>query len=78
MSQTTFIPGQHIQVHVLLTYELIWGYSAKGGPPRYMIQMDIQKAYDNVAWRALEDILVELGFPNMFIEWIVIMVKTIS
>ncbi|XP_058753378.1 uncharacterized protein LOC131626575 [Vicia villosa] len=34
-SQTTFIPHQQIHNHILLTYELLRGYSTKGGTPRY-------------------------------------------
>lgn len=63
---------------MLLVYELIREYSAKDDPLRCMIQMDIQKAYDSVDWSALEDILAELGFPNLFIEWIMIMAQTVS
>lgn len=43
-----------------------------------MIQMDIQKAYDNVDWKALKDILAEVGFPNQFIGLVMIMVRTVS
>ncbi|XP_058759182.1 uncharacterized protein LOC131632454 [Vicia villosa] len=50
VSQAAFIPGQHIQDHIMLAYELIRGYSAKNGPPRCMIQMGIKKAYDSVDW----------------------------
>lgn len=78
LSQTTSIPGQHIQYHVLLAYALIKGYSAKGGPPRCMIQMELQKAYDSVEWQALDVILAEIGFPNICIGWIMTMVRTVS
>lgn len=47
-NQVAFVPGKKIHDHILLAYELIKGYSQKGGMPRCMIQMDIQKAYDSV------------------------------
>lgn len=45
-NQATFVPGQHIHDHMMLGYELIQGYTRKGGTPRCMIQIDLQKAYD--------------------------------
>jgi hypothetical protein len=49
-SQAAFVPGQHIHDHILLAYELIRGYSRKGGTPKCMMQLDLQKAYDTVDW----------------------------
>lgn len=77
-SQAAFIPGQRIHDHILLAYELIKGYNTKGGTPRCMLQMDLQKAYDSVEWSALEAILNELSIPHMFIKWIMITVTTVS
>jgi hypothetical protein len=48
LSQAAFVPGQHIHDHILLAYELIRGYSRKGGTPKCMMQLDLQKAYDTV------------------------------
>ncbi|XP_058772315.1 uncharacterized protein LOC131646218 [Vicia villosa] len=47
-SQTTFVPCQVIHNHILLAFELMKGYARKGGTPRCMMQIDIQKAYDMV------------------------------
>lgn len=70
--------GSIYKDHVILAYELIRGYSAKGGAPMCMLQIDIQKAYDSVEWRAIEDILVELSFPNQFISWVMTVVIIVS
>lgn len=48
----------------------IKGYNTKGGPPRCMLQMDLQKACAIVEWCALEAILKEPSFPNKFIRLI--------
>ena len=56
-NQAAFVPSKTIHDHILLAYELIKGYSQKGGMPRCMIQMDIQKAYDSVDWNSLKVIL---------------------
>lgn len=43
-----------------------------------MIQMNIQKAYEIMEWGAVEGILRELEFPDMFVEWIMLGVTTVS
>ncbi|CAJ2661953.1 unnamed protein product [Trifolium pratense] len=77
-SQAAFVPGQHIHDHILLAYELIRGYSRKGGTPKCMLQLDLQKAYDTVDWHALQHILREIGLPNQFIRWIMLGVTSVS
>lgn len=67
-----------IHNHILLAYELLKGYSRKGGTPRIMIQLDLQKAYDMVDWSAIESILREIGLPCRFIHWIMLVVKTVT
>lgn len=46
--QAAFVPGQNIHNHILLAYEFLKGYGRKGGTPRTMIQMHLQKACDMV------------------------------
>ncbi|XP_058749651.1 uncharacterized protein LOC131622632 [Vicia villosa] len=77
-NQAAFVPGQNIHNHILLAYELLKGYERKGGTPRVMMQVDLQKAYDMVNWNALDCILREIGFPNQFIRWITTGVTTVS
>lgn len=77
-SQVAFVPDKHLQDHVLLAYELIKGYSTKDGPPRCIIQIDIQKAYDSVECNELEIIMQELSFPPKFITWILLTVKNVT
>lgn len=40
-SQAAFILGQSIHDHILLAYELIRGYSRKGGTHRSMLRLDV-------------------------------------
>ncbi|XP_058776555.1 uncharacterized protein LOC131650866 [Vicia villosa] len=77
-SQATFIPGQVIHNHILLAFELMKGYTRKGGTSRCMLQIDFQKAYDMVDWNALECILCEIGMPRKFVSWIMCMLTTVS
>ncbi|CAK8579589.1 unnamed protein product [Lathyrus sativus] len=77
-NQAAFVPGQNIHQHIMLATELLKGYNRKGGTPRIMIQLDLQKAYDMVNWKALECIMKEMGFPNKFIHWIMLGITTVS
>ncbi|XP_058733586.1 uncharacterized protein LOC131605219 [Vicia villosa] len=43
-----------------------------------MIQLDLQKAYDMLNWRALETILQEMGIPSQFAKWIMNGVTTVT
>lgn len=47
-SQLAFLSGQAIYNHILLAFELMKGYTRKGGTPRCMMQLDLQNAYDMV------------------------------
>ncbi|XP_058761495.1 uncharacterized protein LOC131634890 [Vicia villosa] len=71
-SQAAFLKGQLIHNHILLAFELMKGYNRRGGPPRCMLQIDLQKAYDMVDWSSLQTIMAELGIPGKFINWIML------
>lgn len=67
-SQTRFIPNRCIaDNNILLPTELIKGYSRKHVSPRSVIKVDIKKAYDSVERPFLENMLLELGFPTVFV-----------
>ncbi|GKB76435.1 RNA-directed DNA polymerase, eukaryota, reverse transcriptase zinc-binding domain protein [Tanacetum coccineum] len=56
-NQSAFVPGRAITDNILLTQELLKGYNCAIGPKRCSFKIDIQKAYDTVCWRYIEDIL---------------------
>ncbi|GKB34451.1 RNA-directed DNA polymerase, eukaryota, reverse transcriptase zinc-binding domain protein [Tanacetum coccineum] len=60
---SAFIPGRQITDNILLTQELLKGYSWKSGARRVAMKIDIQKAYDTVNWDFLEDALNMQGYP---------------
>lgn len=62
-NQTAFVLRKVIHNHILLMYELLKGYERKNGTTKCMMQLDIQKAYDTIDWKAMECVLREIGFP---------------
>lgn len=76
-NQSIYSPGGIIHDSIM-TRELIKGYNRRHISLRCMIQMDMQKTYDSVEWDALKNILKELGFPLLFIEWVMLGVRTVS
>ncbi|XP_058762795.1 uncharacterized protein LOC131636156 [Vicia villosa] len=64
--------------HIMLAYELIKGYGRKSGSPRCLIQLDLQKAYDMLNWNALQSIMMEIGLPSRFIQWVMATVTSVS
>lgn len=63
---------------MILSHELIKEYNRKHIFPRYMVKVDIQKAYDSVEWPFLKQLLVELGFPHNFIWWIMVCLTIVT
>lgn len=61
-----------------MSQELVRGYHIKRGYARYALKVDIQKAYDTVNWKFLRSILVDFGFHNTMITWIMNSVTTSS
>ncbi|GJR86836.1 aspartic peptidase [Tanacetum coccineum] len=77
-NQSAFVPGRSISNNILLTQELMHNYHLNRGPPRYAFKIDIQKAYDTVNWKFLEDILVAFGFHSNMVKWIMACVTNTS
>ncbi|GJZ02027.1 RNA-directed DNA polymerase, eukaryota, reverse transcriptase zinc-binding domain protein [Tanacetum coccineum] len=76
INQSAFIPGRHIQDNILLTQELLRGYNRKQETNRCAI--NIQKAYDTVSWKFLKDVLKEVGFHLVMINWVMICISIAS
>ncbi|GJX67975.1 RNA-directed DNA polymerase, eukaryota, reverse transcriptase zinc-binding domain protein [Tanacetum coccineum] len=54
------------------------GYDCMNGPKRYAMKNDIQKAYDTVNWKFLEQALRMFGFHDKMVHWIMTCVATPS
>nr|XP_016513599.1 PREDICTED: uncharacterized protein LOC107830521 [Nicotiana tabacum] len=77
-SQSTFIEGRCIIDNILLNHELFKGYSRKGISPRCVLKVDLRKAYDTSECGFLRRMLVDIGFPFKFVQWIMAGVATMS
>ncbi|GJY24379.1 hypothetical protein Tco_0398037 [Tanacetum coccineum] len=77
-NQLAFVPGRRISENILITQELMHNYHIDRGPPRRAFKVDIQKAYDMVDWRFLENILKCLGFHPIMTKWIMACVTSTS
>ena len=77
-SQAGFILGRKIADNIVLAHELVKVYTRKHISPRSMLKIDLQKAYDSLEWDYLEQVMFGLGFPKMFVQWIMKCVKTLN
>lgn len=65
-----FVKGRRIADNIFLTQELMRGYHKSSPSPRCALKVDIMKAYDNVRWDLLWDILKSMNFHPKMIKWI--------
>ncbi|GJY14277.1 putative reverse transcriptase domain, reverse transcriptase zinc-binding domain protein [Tanacetum coccineum] len=77
-NQSAFILGRSIWDNILLTQELMHNYHLNRGPPRCACKIDIQKAYDTVCWKFLNEVLIGFGFHEKMIKWIMACVTSTS
>ncbi|GJT55301.1 RNA-directed DNA polymerase, eukaryota, reverse transcriptase zinc-binding domain protein [Tanacetum coccineum] len=76
VNQSAFVPGRVIQDNLMITQELLKGYNCKNGPSRCSFKIDIAKAYDTVDWNFLRKILINFGFHEKMVGWIMSCVST--
>ncbi|XP_060170738.1 uncharacterized protein LOC132601681 [Lycium barbarum] len=69
---------QKVSDNIILAHELVKAYSRKNISPRCLIKVDIQKAYDTLDWKYLEQVMEGLGFPYKFVRWVLECVSTVS
>lgn len=66
--QSAFVGGRNIQDGVLIANEIVdfWKRKKQQG---VLLKLDFQKAYDNLSWKFLLDMLSKFGFPAKWIKW---------
>ncbi|KAJ0871997.1 putative RNA-directed DNA polymerase [Helianthus annuus] len=68
-TQSAFLTGIFILDGPLVINE-ITNWAKRLGKNIFMMQIDFEKAYDNVHWEFLLDILHQKGFPSIWCDWI--------
>ncbi|OMO49818.1 reverse transcriptase [Corchorus capsularis] len=69
--QNSFLAGRSTSDNILIAQEVIHTLSnLKGRKGAMVTKIDLQKAYDNVDWRFLEEVLVFYGFPAPLVQLI--------
>ena len=48
----------------------------KGKKGSLALKLDISKVYDRVEWAFLKSIMVKMGFPNVWLDWMMCSVST--
>ena len=77
-NQVGFIKGRLLCENVLLASELVDNFHVEGDTTRGCLQVDLTKAYDNVNWDFLMNILKAFNLPPVFIHWIWVCISTPS
>ncbi|XP_020249226.1 uncharacterized protein LOC109826612 [Asparagus officinalis] len=75
-AQSAFVKGKHISSNILLANEIVKSYNRKHISPRTMLSIDIKKAFDTISWNFLNEMLLGLGFPVKFINWIMVCISS--
>lgn len=78
--QTAFVPGRAISDNILITHETLHYLKTSGAKKRcsMVIKTDMSKAYDRIEWRFLEEVLRRLGFREVWINWVMECVTTVT
>lgn len=79
-SQSAFVPGRLITDNVLLASEVFHFMKTSLARKRgfMALKLDISKAYDRVEWDYLQRIIVALGFPDLWVTWVMECVRSVS
>lgn len=70
--QSAFIPGRQIQDNIIVAHEVFHFLKLKkrGSKAAIAIQLDLNKAYDNVCWDFLLKLMDRMGFDQKWLGWV--------
>lgn len=78
--QSAFVPGRLISDNSLIAFEIAHFLKRRinGKVGFGSLKLDMSKAYDRVEWPFLEAILVQMGFHQLWVTWIMRCIRTVS
>lgn len=76
LNQCAFVEGRLLLENVLLATELVKDYHKSSVTSRSAIKLDISKAFDTVSWEFIEKTLRAMGYPDLFVTWIMRCIDT--
>ncbi|KAJ0532538.1 putative RNA-directed DNA polymerase [Helianthus annuus] len=68
-SQSAFLKGRYILDRPLIVNEIL-SWIKKRNSKAFFLKIDFEKAYDNVNWRFVVNMLRQMGFQNKWCNWI--------
>jgi hypothetical protein len=76
-NQSAFIQGRNLHDNFMLVRQLARKINARR-ESGVLLKLDISRAFDSLSWSFLFEILRQLGFPDRFLKWLVISLRTAS
>jgi hypothetical protein len=76
-NQSAFVKGRSLHDNFLLVRQVARKISAKR-IPGVLLKLDISRAFDSLSWPFLFEVLRRLGFGNLFLCWISVLLRTAS
>lgn len=77
-NQVGFIQGRLLCENVLLASELVTDFNVEGRVSRGCLKIDLAKAYDNISWEFIMNLLEAIERPDKLIGWIKECITTAS
>ncbi|XP_056687291.1 uncharacterized protein [Spinacia oleracea] len=75
-NQGGFVHGRHIVHNIMVVQDLVKHCGRKDVKSSFLMKIDLQKEYDTVDWKFLQEMLEQLGFPKNFVHIVMECVTT--
>jgi hypothetical protein len=63
--QSSFVPGRHSKDNIIIAQEMIHSMKGLKGRKQFMtIKLDLEKAYDRLNWKFIDETLKAIGIPH--------------
>ncbi|XP_059281334.1 uncharacterized protein LOC132035028 [Lycium ferocissimum] len=75
-TRATFVKGRSLVHNVLMCHDILRRYNRKNSSARCLMKIDLRKSYDMVKWEFVEEMLEGYGFPDKFIQLVMVCINT--